>query len=243
MEQAPDHDGPTARIKIGTESNGAFRRISILDCVFERSRGLAIESVDGGVIEDVSVKNLTMHEVANPPIFLRLGNRARGPAGTPVGRIHRVTISNITAEDADSRYSAILMAGLPGHAIEDVTLKNIRIVARGGLTPAIVAEQPASLVNTFFMRDNEPGVVGPREPMAVPERERGYPEPSMFGLIPASAVYARHVSNLRWRNVQVSFLQADTRARVVLEDASGVRFERSLGLRDASYTAAEVVSF
>lgn len=231
MEKAPDRDGPAGRIKIGTESNGAFRHITIRDCTFLRSRGLALETVDGGIIEDVRVRHLTMREVSNAPIFLRLGNRARGPAATPVGRIRRVTISDVTAEDADSRYAAVLLAGLPGHPIEDITLENIRIAARGGLTPAIVAEQPANLVNSFFLRGTEAGLSGPRDPLAVPLREQAYPEPSMFGLLPAGAVYARHVRNLRMKNVQVSFAQPDSRPRVVLDDVDGARFD---GLQVAS---------
>jgi hypothetical protein len=225
MEKAPDRDGPAGRIKIGTESNGAFRHIRIRDCTFLRSRGLALETVDGGIIEDVRAQHLTMREVSNVPIFLRLGNRARGPAATPVGRLRRVSISDVTAEDADSRYSAVLLAGLPGHPIEDITLENIHIAARGGLSPAIVAEQPANLVNSFFLKGSEAGLSGPRDPLAVPLREQAYPEPSMFGLLPAGAVYARHVRNLRVNNLQVSFVQPDTRPRMVLDDVDGARFD------------------
>jgi len=226
QERAPDRDGPTGRIKIGTESNGAFRNITIADCTFERSRGLAIESVDGGVIEDVTVTNLIMREIANPPVFLRLGNRARGPEGTPVGAIRRVNISHVTALETDARYGAVLIAGLPGHPIEDVTLSDMTIVSRGGLTPELVAAQPAEQVNAFFLRGTEPGVTGPRDPLAVPLREKAYPEPSMFGLLPAGAVYARHARNLTLRNVTVSFTQPDTRPRVVLDEVAGANFEQ-----------------
>jgi polygalacturonase len=226
LEKAPDRDGPTARIKIGTESNGGFRNISIHDCLFERSRGLALETVDGGVIEDVTVNNLTMREVSNTPIFLRLGNRARGPATTPVGKIRRVSISNVTVEDADSRYAAILLSGLPAHAIEDISLDNIRIAARGGLTTELVAEQPETLVNAFFLRGTETGLLGPRDPLAVPEHAQGYPEPSMFGLLPANAIYARHARNLHVSNLHISFMQPDARPHVVLEDVDGATLER-----------------
>ena len=44
---------PTGRIKLGTESNGGFKNIIINDCTFESCRGFALESVDGGVIEDI----------------------------------------------------------------------------------------------------------------------------------------------------------------------------------------------
>src|SRR5947209_3983912 len=78
------HDSPTGRIKFGTESNGGFKNITISNCVFDYSRGLALETVDGGLLEDVAITNITMRDVANSPIFLRLGRRLRGPQGPPV---------------------------------------------------------------------------------------------------------------------------------------------------------------
>src|SRR5829696_9759980 len=57
---APDRDDPTGRIKLGTESNGAFRNITISNVVFDRSRGLALETVDGAVLEDITISNITM---------------------------------------------------------------------------------------------------------------------------------------------------------------------------------------
>jgi len=223
MERAPDRDGPTGRIKFGTESNGAFRNITISRCTFDRSRGLALETVDGGVIEDVTISDITMRDVTNSVIFLRLGNRARGPEGTPVGAIRRVKISRVTASNVDGRFP-IILSGLPGHPIEDVTLENISVGSRGGFTMEQVAAQPADLVNPFFLRGTEPGVTGPREALAVPLREKAYPEPSMFGLLPASALYARHVKNLTIREVTCTFEAADTRPRVVLDDVAGAHF-------------------
>lgn len=226
IERAPDRDGPTGRIKLGTESNGDFRRITIRECVFERSRGLAIESVDGGTIEDLTVRDLVLREIVNPPIFLRLGNRARGPAGTPVGAIRRVSIAGVTVEDSDARYASILLAGLPGHPIEDVTIERVRIRSRGGVSTEQVLAQPAELVNSFFLRGDEPGVTGPRELISVPERAAAYPEPSMFGLLPASAVYARHVRGLTLRDVAFDFAAPDSRMLFVFEDAANVHCER-----------------
>ena len=70
---------------MGTESNGEFRNIAIANCVFESSRGLALQSVDGGVLEDISVVGITMRDVRASPLFLRLGARLRGPAGAQIG--------------------------------------------------------------------------------------------------------------------------------------------------------------
>ena len=220
--QAPDRDGPTGRIKLGTESNGGFRNIAISNCVFVRSRGLALETVDGGVIEDVSITNVTMREVSSSPIFLRIGNRGRGPDGTGIGAIRRITISHVIASDCDARYP-ILIAGLPGHPVQDVRLSDVRVTFRGGITMEQVAQQPAGMVNAFFLRG--PGLTGPRDPFAPPEQEKAYPEPSMFGLLPAYGLFVRHAANLAIDHVSVGFTAADHRAAIVLMDVVGVRLD------------------
>ena len=77
-----DHKvGGTGRIKFGTESNGGFRNISISNCVFEGCQGLAMETVDGALLEDITVTNITMRDIISCPIYLRLGARLRGPKG------------------------------------------------------------------------------------------------------------------------------------------------------------------
>ncbi len=222
VKQAPDRDGPTGRIKIGTESEGDFRNITISNVVFDRSRGLALESVDGAHIEDVAISNITMREVSNAPIFLRLGSRMRAPEGTAVGSIRRVNISNLVVYDADPRYGSIL-SGIPGHDIEDVKLSDIRILYRGGLTLDQVARQPADLVNTFFFRAT--GGVPPREPYATPEREKEYPEPSMFGMLPAYGFFIRHAQGIELNNVEVGFLKEDRRPAFVLDSVKAADFQ------------------
>jgi polygalacturonase len=220
--RAGDRDGPTGRIKFGTESDGGFKNITIANCEFDRSRGLAFETVDGGTIEDVTVTNISMRNICNSAIFLRLGNRARGPEGTPVGVIRRVSISHVTASDVDARYP-ILIAGIPGHPIEDVRLSDIHIMSRGGLSLDDAAKQPAELVNRFFLR--AAGLADPRDPYLPPEQEKAYPEPSMFGVLPAYGVYARHAKGLSFHEIELGFVRDDTRPVIVLDDVAGVRFD------------------
>jgi polygalacturonase len=219
LEHAPDRDGPTGRIKIGTESEGDFRNITISNVVFDRSRGLAFESVDGAHIEDVAVSNITMRQVSNAPFFLRLGSRMRAPKGVEVGAIRRISVSNVTVYDADPRYGSII-AGIPGHDVEDVKFSNIRIVYRGGLNLDQVAKQPKELVNTFFFRAE--GGIPPREAYATPEREKEYPEPSMFGMLPAWGFFIRHAKGIELSNVELSFLNEDRRPAFVIEQAEDV---------------------
>jgi polygalacturonase len=193
--------GTTGRIKFGTESNGGFKNITISNCVFDYSRGLAIESVDGGLIEDVSITNLTMRGIVNAPIFVRLGNRARGPSTHPSpGVIRRVRINNVVASNVDARHG-VLISGIPGHLIEDLGLSDIRIAYQGGGTAADAAREP-------------------------PEKETEYPEPDMFGNIPAYGLYARHVKALTARDITFTVDNADARPAFHFEDAAGVDLER-----------------
>ena len=198
VKEAPDRDGPTGRIKFGTESNGGFKNITISNIVFDHCRGLALETVDGGLLEDVTITNVTMRDVTNPPIFMRLGKRMRGPAGTPVSSLRRVNISNIVAYNADARYASII-AGIPDHQIEDVKLSNIRIYYRGGGKKELADLQP-------------------------PERETNYPEPSMFGETPAYGFFIRHARGVSLSNVEVSYLSDELRPPFVLDDVNGVAF-------------------
>src|SRR5207253_10645212 len=96
-EQDHGKIGGTGRIKCGTESNGGFKNITISNCVFEGCQGLALETVDGALLEDIAVTNITMRDIISCPIFLRLGARLRGPKGTGnqstvVGTLKRVLI-------------------------------------------------------------------------------------------------------------------------------------------------------
>jgi polygalacturonase len=193
QEFAPDRDRVTGRIKIGTESNGDFRNISIRDCRFERSRGLAIETVDGGTIEDVTASGLVMREVTTAPLFLRLGARCRGPEGTGIGAIRRISISDVDAEGIDHRFAATI-AGLPGRPIEDVLLRDIRLSYLGGGTEEDAAREPADLADA-------------------------YPEPSMFGVTPAWGLWVRHAARLRLEGFRLETAAPDERPDMLFEDA------------------------
>lgn len=198
VKEAPDHDGPTGRLKFGTESNGGFKNITISNIVFDNCRGLALETVDGGLLEDVTITNITMRDIKNSPIFLRLGSRMRGPKGVSAGELRRVNISDVVVYNADPRYASII-SGIPGHDIEDVRLNNIRIYYQGGGTKAQSELQP-------------------------PERETNYPEPSMFGDIPAYGFFIRHAKNVALNNVVVSYRQEDQRPAFVLSHVQGAEF-------------------
>jgi len=182
----------TGRIKFGTESNGGFKNIAISNCVFESCQGLALETVDGGLLEDVAITNITMREIASAPIFMRLGSRMRGPSGVPIGELRRVRISNVVCSNSVSRFGSII-SGIPDHPIEDIELSDIYIQHRGGGTQTDAAIVPA-------------------------ERENTYPEPDMFGTMPSHGFYIRHVKGLEMSHVEIEAMAAEARPAFVLSD-------------------------
>lgn len=191
QELAPDLDRVTGRIKLGTESNGGFRNITIRNCRFERSRGLALETVDGGVLEHVEVSGLQMREVTTAPLFLRLGDRRRGPEGTGLGAMRGISISDVEAVGIDHRFCATI-AGIPGRRIEDVRLRNVRLVYEGG--------------------GSIPRGIAP--PLA-----DAYPEPSMFGQTPAWGLWVRHAAKVSTEGLRLETERPDARPHIVTEDA------------------------
>lgn len=205
---------PTGRIKFGTESNGGFKNITISNCVFEYCRGLALETVDGALLEDVTISNITMRDIANAPIFIRLGARMRGPDTIPVGQCRRIIIENVVAWNVDPQQGA-LISGLPGHDIEDLQLSNIKIYYRGG-----VAKDSAKRV--------------------VPEYEKEYPEPSRFGTLPSYGFYLRHVKNVKLTDIEVRYMKEDGRPPFILDDVKGAEL-RYIKAQKASGTPAVVL--
>jgi len=193
---APDRDRVTGRIKLGTESNGGYRNVRIEDCRFTRCRGLALETVDGGVMEHIVARRLTMRDVTTAPIFLRLGDRRRGPDGTGVGAIRHVEIGEVDARGIDHRFPAAI-AGLPGRPIADVTVRDVHLVYRGGGTAADAARRPEELADA-------------------------YPEPSMFGVLPSWALWARHAERLTIERFMAETLAPDQRRPFAFDDVPGL---------------------
>jgi polygalacturonase len=192
--------GGCGRIKCGTESNGGFRNITISNCVFYDCRGLALESVDGALLEDIAVTNISMRNVVDAPLFFRLGSRMRGPAGVAVGTLKRVTISDIICSGTRSKISSIV-SGIPGHPVEGLKLSNIQIEHEGGGTAAQAA-------------------------LALPEKESAYPEPNMFGDTPSQGFYFRHVKGLDASDLTITAVKTDVRPVLVLEDVEDADFFR-----------------
>jgi polygalacturonase len=176
-------------IKLGTESNGGFKNIAISNCVFDGSKGFAVESSDGALVEGITFAGITMHDCTNTPLFLRLGARMRGPAGVQVGRLRGVTISDVVSYNSASRLGGGgIISGIPGHPIEDIKIHDVYLEHLGGGSNKMAALKPPE-----SMRDDP------------------WPDPDMFGDIPASGFFLRHINNIEFSNVEIAFSQNDAR--------------------------------
>jgi polygalacturonase len=133
-------------IKMGTSSYAGFKNISISNCVLKKASisvmgkhsrkvnlpqdsisgqaGIALEAVDGGIIDQVVINNISMTGIQTP-IFIKLGNRKFDP-----GQVNHIIISNITATSNSLIPSSI--TGLPGHDIDNIILRDIMLVSIGG---------------------------------------------------------------------------------------------------------------
>jgi polygalacturonase len=179
------------RIKLGTESNGGYRNITISNCSCMWSSGLAFEEVDQGRMENIVVTNISLSHVHHYPIYITTGCRNRGPKErTDVSSAHDISINNVIADDCDS-LASIIITGMEGEPIRNVSLSDIRIQYRGG-----------------------------GKKVTKPYREQGtnYPEPRWAGPTPAYGLFARHVDGLQLRNVKFELIRPDERPDIILED-------------------------
>jgi len=195
-------------IKMGTESMAPFENIKISNCyIYETNNGgIKLLTVDGAHLRNVEISDIQMVEVKTP-ILIRLGSRLsvfrKGQdVQQTTGTLENVTIRNVKARASDSAQlkppSGILITGVPGHYITNLTLENIEIDLGGGGT-----------------------VENSR--VEVPEAVDKYPEVKTFGpTIPAYGVWARHVSGLKLSNISFRLKTNDVRPAFIFEDAKDI---------------------
>ncbi|WP_343306350.1 glycosyl hydrolase family 28 protein [Chitinophaga niabensis] len=206
-----------AAIKCGTESTGGFKNILISNCIIKPSAcptepifrtprigqvGIALEIVDGGIMDGITVSNIVI-EGTECPIYVRLGNRARKhteEAPEPGrGTMRNVSLSDINVYNAGNYCSSI--TGIPGSPIENITLNNIRIINRGGLRQGEYTS----------------------DPLKVPELEKEYPAPDRWRNLPSSGFFIRHVKHISLNDVTLGSLAADPRIPVIADDVEELK--------------------
>lgn len=181
------------RFKLGTESNGGYKNISLSNSTFMYSSGLAFEEVDQGIMENITVSNITMNHVHHYPIYITTGCRNRGPKErTTVSTGRNIMISNMVANDVDS-LAGIIVTGMPDEPLRNITLSNIQLQFRGG--------GRAELAKREYR-----------------EQGKNYPEPRFAKETPAYGLFARHVDGLEVNNVTFRTMKPEYRPAAMLVD-------------------------
>ena len=193
MKPSRGHNG---RIKFGTESSGGFRNCTVANCTFRSCHGLALEEVDGGVMDNITINNLSMMDVPGYGIYITTGERNHAPGITTNSRARNILISNVVG-DGVGKSGGIQIMGLPGHPVEGVRLENIRFTCVGGGSKADAERVPKELGT-------------------------GYPEPGRLGTLPAYGIYARHVRDLGLANITLDFQGAESRPAIFCTDVNGL---------------------
>ena len=222
-------------LKFGTASNSGFKDITVRNLTIYDTyiSGIALECVDGGTLENVSISNVRM-TTTNNPLFIRLGQRNQGK---PPGVVRNVTISDVTAEIPNRRREEMdkfpnswrhrcvtlvtgSITGLPGHPVRGVTLRKVAFTYGG-----IGQTAKPNHLRLDRLQD-------------IPECAENYPEATMFGVLPAWGLYCRHVEDLVLDQVTLGVTGSDYRAAVVCDDVRNLTVD---GLRIGKAGKAPVI--
>ena len=201
-------------IKFGTMGAGGFKNVRIINnTVYDTYRSaITIQSVDGGICENILVDSLYATNVGNA-IYLNIGARRDKQS-----YMDDITIRNLFCEvaatkpDAGYEYEGPIedlprntspcgIIGLKDSKIKNVTLENIEIVFPGGGDPHYAH-------------------VGLDELDKVPEMPKAYPEFSQHMELPAWGFFIRHVDGLTMHNIKLTALKKDYRTAIVMDDVS-----------------------
>jgi hypothetical protein len=199
-------------LKIGTETSGDSRNVALSNCTLTPQPGrtsflggIALEAVDGAHVDNYAITNIVMHG-ARCPVFLRIGNRGRAQPVPVPGHLRDVVISNITAKDATL---PCIVAGIPGKHVEHVTISDM-ILEFGNAKPEALAKKD----------------------LHVPECIADYPEPMMFGSLPAWGIYCRHASNVDIKHASIRQSVHDPRAAIVIDDTRETSLDGRISWKD-----------
>jgi parallel beta-helix repeat protein len=208
-------------IKFGTASLGGFKNVTVENIkIYDTFRSaIALESVDGGILEDVKIENIEAVNTGNA-IFIRLGHRnSEGEVGT----LKNISIKNVKVQIPFDRPDAAYdvrgpelpffhnpfpasIAGLPGHNVENVTLEDIEVTYPGRSNNGLAYK-------SIYFLDN------------IPEVESAYPEFHMFGELPAWGMFVRHVDGLKMKNVSFTLEEPDFRSAFVFDDVQNLEVD------------------
>ncbi|GAA2395389.1 hypothetical protein GCM10010170_110130 [Dactylosporangium salmoneum] len=186
-------------VKLGTESMGAFRGVTVEDVLVKHTlrSALTVTVVGGATARGLTFRRITAQD-AYRAFFVLLGERTDGK--TPL---------------AEPRW-------VSGVRLEDVTGTGLRepSVASG----ETIGGHPYRVYDLLVsaLHQELPGGAA-AQPAAPAEYTGNYPESSMWPALPGSGLYVRHASGVTVRDATATLAAPDVRPAAVYADALDVR--------------------
>jgi hypothetical protein len=224
--------------KMGTASHGGFKNIKVrnLDIYDTYRSAVAIESVDGGIIENIDIRDIKAKNTGNA-VFIRLGQRNTDVAP---GYIKNVYIADLKAEiplrKPDLGYPFEGPPDFLRYRYSSFSKKrpNIGYPFIGqpfypyNIIPASIVGIPGARVQDVVLEDinitydgggdKQVAYISLDSLSKVPEKPADYPEFSMFWELPAWGFYVRHAEGITFKNMKLACIEEDYRPAFVFDD-------------------------
>ncbi len=223
-------------VKLGTETNGGFRNISIRGIVVKPSAdqtsqffgkpigtsALSLEIVDGGIMENVAVDGMTVTGTESP-IFIRLAHRGRGwnfSRGADAFVAQSVSGGNEGGSASAKPDSITTIGSMRGLSISNI---QVRDAGNYGCSITGIPGHPVEDVRLANITIHQKGGITRAELPSIQqalrdEKTAAYPEATMWGPLPAKGFFVRHAKNIRFDHVVTVTEQDDARPEYVQED-------------------------
>ncbi|MFA7421940.1 MAG: glycoside hydrolase family 28 protein [Melioribacteraceae bacterium] len=232
--------------KLGTSSHGGFKNVVVRNLtIYDTYRSaIAIESVDGGVLENIDIQNITAKNTGNA-IFIRLGKRNKDER---ISIVKGIRIADLKAEIPLRKPDL----GYPFEGPPDYLRYRYNTSSKNrpdlgypfigqptypyNLIPSSIVGIPGSYIKDITLENIELNYYGAGDKkiaqieldslQRVPEKNSDYPEFSMFGELPSWAFFIRHADGIKMKNVKLSYKEFDFRPALVFDDVKSVELEK-----------------
>ncbi len=209
-----------AHIKIGSETLGTIRNIDIHDIRCETAAesmyavdpldkedfekrfgfpeppyayaGISLQMLDGGILENVKVRNIDLGATALVPMLMRLSHRS-GRILPGVSMFRNVLIENVNGAALSWIGSSVIGSG--GLRPSDITFRNVTLSVPAYGIPRGPLSEIDSLDGLIFKHND---------------------------LMPASGLYLRHVDNVSLENVHMRKIGKGARPLFAADDCKGL---------------------
>jgi hypothetical protein len=210
-----------AHIKIGSETLGVIRNIDIHDIRCETAAesryavdpldkedfekrfgfpeppyayaGISLQMLDGGILENVKVRNVDIGATSLVPLLMRLSRRkARVLPGASVFR--NVLVENVKAQSLSWIGSSVIGSG--GLRPSGITFRNVELSVLAGGVPRKPLAEIDSLDGLIIRHDD---------------------------LMPASGLYLRHADGVTLENVKLRKIGMGERPLFAVDDCDGLK--------------------